>query len=137
LTIQPLLSDALLELEREEAVVLGRDHPHRNPRPPLELAGLAEHRIGLLPLTRRPGAEYCLRNIVQKVRRKVELWGVPSGPGRGDSRVYGARIAPPGPRGFPWLGDHGIDEYQPPCGVVSADKGGGEPGQRLGNQDDV
>lgn len=48
LGVQPLPSDAPLELEREEPVVRRRDHPYRNPRPPLELAGLPEHRIGLL-----------------------------------------------------------------------------------------
>src|SRR6185437_13232927 len=97
LSVEPFPSDTLLKLEREEAIVRRRDHEHRNWRPPLKLAGLAEYLIGLLPLLRRPAAKYCLRDIVQKVRRKVELRGVPSGPGRGDSRVHGARIAPPGP----------------------------------------
>ncbi len=105
LSVQPLPSDALLELEREESVVRRRDHPRRNPRPPLVLAGLAEYRIGLLPLTRRATAEYSRRDVMQKVRGKVELRGVPPGLGRRDSCVHGARIAPPSPGGFSRLGE--------------------------------
>src|SRR5512146_3220116 len=137
LRVQPLTSDALLELEREESVVRCRDDPHRNLRPALEAARLTEDRIGLLSLTRRTAAQYRLRDIVQEIGGKVELRGISAGRRRGDSRVHGARIAPPSPGGLPRLSDHGIDEHQPVHGLRGAGEGCRETTERLRDEDDI
>lgn len=135
-SLQPLPSDALLELERR----IGRPPP-RSPAS----ESPASARIGRTARTpdRTAPADATARRAVPPPGHRAESTSVGRTAGctprswQRRSRHPRRPYCPTKPPGFPGLGDHGIDEYQSPSGLVGADKGGGEPGQRLGNQDDT
>ena len=87
---EPLAGDAALEVGREEPVVAADEHPDRDVGPALELARLAERRVGRLAgrvQLRLPG-QHVGRDVVQEVRVDVEV-------GR---RSHRRRRRPAGPR---------------------------------------
>jgi hypothetical protein len=71
-----LLRDPTLELDRKEPIVASGDHMGRNLGPGFESARLTEHDVGLRALVRLALLDDVGRDVVQEVRREVEVGAV-------------------------------------------------------------
>ena len=96
--LQPLPSDAFLELEGKKAIIRRGDDADRYRRPMPEGAGLPEYRLRLWTLTGRIVAQDCVRDIVKKIGLQIELRAVAVCLGGRYPRFDGPGVLPPGSR---------------------------------------
>ncbi len=76
LDLQSLLRDPTLELDRKETIVASGDRVGGNLGPGFESAPLSEHDVGLGALVRLALLDDVGRDVVQEVRREVEVGAV-------------------------------------------------------------
>jgi hypothetical protein len=93
--LQPFLGDAALELERKDPIVAPGAGVHRDRRPRLESAGLAEHDVGLRALLRFSFRHDVSRKVVQEVGGELEVRAITAAVRGGDPRFLPPCIRPP------------------------------------------
>src|SRR6185312_1826476 len=138
--LQPLARDARLELAREEAVLCPDDDVGRDLAPGVEAARLVEDDLRLGARMGRALASDVLGDVVQEVRRRVELGAVPAARRGLDPRLARTRAVPPGAGGLAGHRDHRVDEDEGAerrGGEAGADEGRREAAEGLGDQGHV
>jgi hypothetical protein len=105
------------------------------PRPRLESAGLAKHRVGLRALVRLALLDDLGWKVVQEVRGEIKARAVTAALSRGDPRVLPSGVRPPLPRRLARQGDHAVDEDQHPYPRLRADERRSEAAERLRDED--
>src|SRR5262245_17494773 len=98
--LQALLCDATLELDRKEPILAPGNDVDRHCGPRLESAGLAEPDIRLGAILPLALLEDLGRNVVQEVRREVEVRAVTTALRRRPSRFLPPGVGPPRARRF-------------------------------------